>query len=309
MSDQDNNSGTGNLTPVSEETIRRCLLGAALPGEQSNFEERLLVDDEFEKRVRLAELELTDDFSFERLDAGDRELFAKNFLVTEERGRKVAVSKALRRSLATAADRSPVTSRISPPRKLWPRFKSPALFLSNYPMARVAIASLALLLLGVFIWLVWKSPRVQRPELVKRQVAPSPGRESHHPPSTQTPATPTTSPSSITPLAILVLHFGGQIEDQQIQFATAPSEADIVRFELVLASHQTATYQAELLSAAGDRIAGMADVKPVVEIEHAKVVWDVPAQHLRPGDYQIELSRVVDGQTQTAGRYSFRVKW
>src|SRR5678809_50964 len=72
MSDQDNNSGTGDLTPLSDEMIRRCLLGAALPGEQSSFEERLLVDDEFERRVRLAELELADDFSFERLDAEDR---------------------------------------------------------------------------------------------------------------------------------------------------------------------------------------------------------------------------------------------
>jgi len=307
MSDQDNNSGTGDLTPLSDETIRRCLLGAARPGEQASFEERLLVDDEFEKRVRLAELELADDFSFERLDVADRELFTKNFLLTEERGRKVAVSKALRRSLSTEADRSPVTSRTSPARKLWLQFKSPALFLSNYPVARVAIAGFALLLLGVFIWLVLKSPRVQPPELVKRQVTPSPGREYAHPPSTQTPATPT-MPSSITPVAILVLQFDGQIEDQQIQFATTPSEADIVRFELVLVSHQSATYQAELLSAAGDRIAGIADVKPIVENEHAKIVWDVPAQHLKQGDYQIELSRILEGQTQTAGRYSFRVK-
>ena len=306
MGDQNNNSGTGALTPLSDETIRRCLLGAALPNEQASFEERLLVDDDFEKRVRLVEFELADDYSFERLGAVDRELFANNFLVTEDRDRKVAVSKALRRSLTTAADRSPVTSPTSPASKLWPRLKSPALFFSNYPVARIAIAGFALLLLGVFIWLVWKSPRVQPPELVKRQATPSPGREYAHPPSSQTPPTPTTTP--ITPVGILVLQFGGQTEEQQIQFATAPSETDIVRFELVLVSHQIATYQAELLSAAGDRIAGIADVKPVVDNEHAKVVWDVPAQHLKPGDYQIELRRVVEGQTQAAGRYSFRVK-
>ena len=308
MSDQDDNSGRGALTSLSDEAIRRCLLGAALPGEQASFEERLLVDDDFEKRVRLAEFELADDFTFERLDAVDRELFAKNFLVTEERGRKVAVSKALRRSISTAADRSSVTSPTPPADKLWPGLKSPALFLSNYPAARVAIASCALLLLAAFIWLVWKSPRVQPPEAVKRQATPSPGRESHHPPSSQTPPTLTT-PSSITPVAIVVLQFGGKTEDKEIDLAPTPTETDIVRLELVLVSHQTATYEAELFSAAGDRIAGIADVNLVVKNEHPIVVWDVPAQHLKPGDYQIELRRVVaEGQTQSAGRYSFRVK-
>jgi len=171
MNDQNNNSGTGALTPLSDETIRRCLLGAALPNEQASFEERLLVDDDFEKRVRLVEFELADDYSFERLGAVDRELFANNFLVTEDRDRKVAVSKALRRSLSTAADRSPVTSPTSPASKLWPRLKSPALFFSNYPVARMAIAGFALLLLGVFIWLVWKSPRVQPTRKAARNAA------------------------------------------------------------------------------------------------------------------------------------------
>lgn len=308
MSDQDDNSGTGALTSLSDEAIQRCLLGVALPAEQASFEERLLVDDDFEKRVRLAEFELADDFTFERLDAVDRELFAKNFLVTEERGRKVAVSKALRRTLSTSANRSSVKSPTSPASKLWPGLKSPALFLLNSPAARVAIASFALLLLGAFIWLVWKSPRVQPPEVVKRQATPSPGRESHHPPSSQTSPTPTT-PSSITPISILILEFDGKTEDKQIELAPTPTETDIVRLELVLVSHQTATYEAELLSAAGDRIANIADVKPVFENEHALVVWDVPAQHLKPGDYRIELRRVVaEGKTQYGGRYSFRVK-
>src|SRR5437868_4553020 len=99
--EQDDSSG------FSGETIRRFLLGHLSELEQPLFERELFTDAGLGARVRLAEIDLADDYAFERLSVADRILFEERFLVTSKRRRELNVSLGLRdrfsRARATAA--------------------------------------------------------------------------------------------------------------------------------------------------------------------------------------------------------------
>ena len=72
MIDNNVTSNDGGSRPFSDETIRRFLLGGLSASERPLFEQRLITDDDLDARVRLAELELADDYAFERLSAPER---------------------------------------------------------------------------------------------------------------------------------------------------------------------------------------------------------------------------------------------
>src|SRR5580765_5191828 len=82
-----------NLTLSSDDTIRRFLLGQLNAREQSTFERCLFTDDDFEARVRLAELALTDDY--DRLSRRAKDQFHKTYVGTTERKQTLALSQAL----------------------------------------------------------------------------------------------------------------------------------------------------------------------------------------------------------------------
>ena len=87
--------------------------------------------------------------------------------------------------------------------------------------------------------------------------------------------------------------------------AVPRGDRDLVRISLVLENPEPATYRAELETADGQKVA----VKEKLQIHkngQSKVTFDVPARLLQNGDYQLRLSRVVDGETHSAGRYYFR---
>src|SRR4029434_5179401 len=84
----------------SEATIRRFLLAQLSSTEQSTFETALLFSLPLALRVRLAEIELADDYASNRLKANERSSFRHKFLITADREKKLAVSMALRKTLA-----------------------------------------------------------------------------------------------------------------------------------------------------------------------------------------------------------------
>src|ERR1700675_1668137 len=92
-----------NSVEFSDEAIRCFLLGRLRAPEQVAFERQLFSDPRLDSRVRLAELDLTDDYTYLRLSAGARELFEEKFLVSANRRRKVEVSIALRDRFASAS--------------------------------------------------------------------------------------------------------------------------------------------------------------------------------------------------------------
>src|SRR5882762_8034647 len=94
----DSNNGQlskDNSSQIPDETIRRFLLGGLEAAEQTTFERQLMLDQALGARVRLAELELADDYAYKRLSTSERELADKAFLLGAERARKVRVSLLL----------------------------------------------------------------------------------------------------------------------------------------------------------------------------------------------------------------------
>src|SRR5438270_13650225 len=87
----------------SDEMIRSFLLGELAGGEQSQFEERLFTNDDLAARVRLAELELCDDYVSLRISDRVRQVFRDRFLITSDRKHALLLSSSLHDRLKTKA--------------------------------------------------------------------------------------------------------------------------------------------------------------------------------------------------------------
>src|SRR5438270_4591580 len=127
---------TNSSPEFSDDAIRSFLLGDIDDAQRSIFEEQFLIDDALEARVRLAELDLTDDYAFARLNPKDRKLFDRNFLLTGGRVQSLVVTNALRERFSSTSDLKPsVTERLK------------AIFDLRAPVWRYSFAALALILL------------------------------------------------------------------------------------------------------------------------------------------------------------------
>src|SRR5215831_1694778 len=133
----------------TDDVIRRFLLGCLRDSERPAFEARLLEDDELDARVRLAELDLTDDYAFARLEAADHDLFDQNFLVTRDRRRALEISTALRHRISPATQ-----SELNLARRLKSFFKL------RQPAWQYAFAALVVILVIASVWLVTKEPQI-----------------------------------------------------------------------------------------------------------------------------------------------------
>lgn len=289
---------------ISDDSIRRSLLGSADSAEQASFEELLMRDDQFSKRVHRLEVELADDFTFERLSAQERELFTDHFLVTSGRARELAVSQALRRAVADKSFSWAGQTNLG-----W-RSKLLSLFALDRPFAKVALAASALLFFGTLFWLILKAPKVSPALITKRQQANS-GEEYAHPVASRSPADQLTGHSGSTQpqvVATITVRPGNQADGKvTVQLPTSTSESDRLRLRLLVADAAEATYQAILISESGTEVTSFSQLAPDLT-DSPKVVLDVPANLLSIGNYYIDLKRSSEGEAGTVQRYSFEVK-
>jgi hypothetical protein len=307
MSEQTKQSGN-NDSSFSDETIRFFLLSMLKDDEQKRLEVRLLTDDELEERVRLLELELTDDYALGRLSEKERESFEKFFLVTDERRQKFKVSKALQNYAAaqTASKKNALTETNA---ELSLREKILDLFSFNRP-AFVFATSFALLILFVgIVWFATKNLREQSEPIIAEKTTPTPkpSPQTQTSPTPETTASPKPSPKTIqTPqepsmpatIASFVLLPGAMRDGGEMARIKIPAgERDVVRLQLTLESDEKGIYHAELLTAEG-----MPVLATNKKNTNGKVVFDIPARLLKVGDYQIKLSR----NGESVGRYYFR---
>jgi len=140
-----------NSAEFSDEAIRRFLLGRLSAYEQPRFELQLFEEDGLEPRVRLAELDLTDDYAYGRLDRDERVSVEEKFLVTADRRRKLEVSLALYNRFASAT--AVITKRTFVERMR-------TLSYLTRPSWRLAFGLAILLVLFGAVWLVIKEPRI-----------------------------------------------------------------------------------------------------------------------------------------------------
>ena len=278
---------------VSDDLVRRFLLGQLNDAERSAFESSLMADDALEKRVRLAEFSLTDDFVCDRLSSVERDSFKRTFLVTANRRRALNVSRALHQHFASV--------RIAQ-EPFWQTIRQ---IDWHAPAWRYAFAVLVLTGLMVTAWLAIKEPRIVERVLPMRQLikpknATTP-QETHHPSrSGDLPAHPEASPAT-------ALHQEPDVtislkESEQATALVLPENVHLIRMRLMLEQSETGNYQISLLTVSGqDTFASQTSLSEAATF----IDFDVPVEMLRSGEYQIRVSGPDPNVTRN---YYFRVQ-
>ena len=297
---------------VSNDAVRRFLLGQLSANEQPGFERRLFLDSELEARVRLAEFELADDYACLRLSAEDRERFERRFLLSDDRKLKLNVSHALRERFVL----TPAPVRTMP--RIFRQLQSLLSF--NRPVVRIAFGVAMLLVILGGAWLVIKDEqpikdRIKRIVKIRRPQPPSTPRESHHPSNNSAPdrpaptpvpdhARPAPSPTvEIIPLSPDVLTDSGKAPTINLSAGTH----DIVRLELAIKPEPSALFQAQLSTIEGQAVV-TADSLKTTDAAGNRIDFNVPASLLKAGDYKITLTKVSDTSKESIASYYFRVQ-
>lgn len=310
MTDKNEQFDQDNSSEFSDEAVRRFLLGRLSASEQPAFEQHLFTGDALEARVRLAELDLADDYAFEHLSTSDRRLFEQRFLVTAGRQQKLQVSKNLRdrfsANTAAGSEKNTVAERL--------RY----LLGLDRPAWRLAFGVLILLVLFATAWLVIKEPRfagqIANRIIPRRSPPQSAPLKAGHPTNTSMPEhqiTPSPMPvhdqTAATRVVVsLALTPALSPRTSEISSLKLPKgEQDVVRLQLVLKADQTGPYRAELVTSEGSCVFSADSLKPADS--RAGIDFDVPARLLKAGDYQIRLGRAANEATKAETRYYFRV--
>jgi hypothetical protein len=284
----------------SEETIRRFLLGDLAATDQASLEQSLFTDDELEERVRLAELELSDDYAADRLSKSERNMFEAAYLLTARRQQQLEVSTALQRKIS--GRRSPGVEK-----SIWDRVIN-AFDLRAHPW-RYAFAALILMLLLGSALLVTK----ERLRIASQQSTPKPSAPKatgtatpvnlHHPPNLSTPVHNEQSPA-------LPLHerLPGVVLNSNTPLNSSPlirTTGDVMILELRLDQPPADFYDVNVMTMAGESVFVATAIK---RTEAETLEFEVPVSAIEPGDFQIVLTRADGESKQSAGTYYFRVR-
>ncbi|HBB94585.1 MAG TPA: hypothetical protein DC054_04285 [Blastocatellia bacterium] len=281
--------------PISDETIRRFLLGELTGGDQSHFEEQLFTDDDLAMRVRLAELELCDEYASMRVSDREQQIFRERFLLTLDRKQALEVSTALGDRFRTKTTEHSLIQRIR------------NLININQAVWKYAFAALILLFVLATVLLVTKdNSRIAH--WIPQRVPPKPAatatpRITHHSTNAPAPAHDEQSPElplhdSLTPSVVLTSN--NPIDSSPV---ITNANRDFVRFEIVLDQPAAEFYDVKVTTLSGESVFSVNAIKRAED----KLLLDVAANAINSGDYQVSLTRS-DDEKQSAGIYYFRVR-
>lgn len=286
---------------LSDGTIRRFLLAQLSASEQEGFEAALFADPQLDRRARLAEIALIDDYVLDCLKANDRDVFQKEFLVTTARRRKLEVSHALRQTF-TADENVSQHARSSNAQRL---FVWPAL------AWRIAFAIVVLMVLFASALVIRREPQIVKRIIPKRfrpaaVNSPTPAAAHHATNSAESPEhrdeTPQLPAHEASPQTLVLLANSSPDNALIVSFANNTSKA--VRLELMLERKESAKFSIVLTTGSGEIVHNV----PEIRVETAdRIDFDVLIERLNPGDFQVTLTRLT-GEPGVAGTYHFRVQ-
>jgi len=282
--------------PISDETIRRFLLGELTGGDQSHFEEQLFTDEDLAARVRLAELELCDEYASMRVSNREQQILRERFLLTLDRKQALEVSTALGDRFRTKTTEHSLIQRIR------------NLININQAVWKYAFAALILLIVLATVLLVTKdNSRIAH--WIPKRVPPRPAATAtpqvmHHSTNAPAPAHNEQSPElplhdSLTPSVVLTANT--PIDSSPV---ITNANRDVVRFEIILDQPAAEFYDVNVTTLSGESVFSANAIKRAED----KLVLDVPASGINSGDYQVSLTRSDDETKQSAGVYYFRVR-
>lgn len=300
---------------VTDEILRRYLLGDLAENDRYVIDERLLVDDGLAEQVSLCESALIDDYVTGRLTPNERELFDRKFVVTEARKDKFRFAASLK-DFAEFQTTSSEPSRGS--ERSWREMVTAWFTLKPARVwAFAGGAVLVLVFLGA-IWLIARKPQQSQPLIAASepmptlapqsspQIAASPTRSLAEPTPNPKPQTKPKEPALSPAVATAVLMPGAlRAGGNMTRIAIPQGEHDVLRLSLILEVPGAGTFVAELANADGKTVAVRQNLRARSNGQ-TKVTFEVPARLIQSDDYQIKLQRKTDGQLESVGRYYFR---
>ncbi|HEU5235540.1 MAG TPA: hypothetical protein VFU37_00275 [Pyrinomonadaceae bacterium] len=268
------------------------------------FEEQLFTDSDLEDRVRLAEFELADDYTFKRLTDGEAKSFGEKYLLTADRKQKLNVSKALR-------DRFIAVSR---PKTRAGIYRGLTALLDVRQMTwRQAIAALVLILIFVIVFLARKEPEIAKRILrdhfnqIHHTTTPTP-QEMHHAAGSAAPAHSDESPvKPVHESPVVIALTSTNAIDQGPVIVLPSGENAMARFQLSIKADQEGVYRADLLTSAGEKIFN-ADSLKAYGSGPSSISFDVPVRALKSGQYEIRLTRTDNQAKRQVAQYYFRIQ-
>ena len=174
---------------------------------------------------------------------------------------------------------------------------------------RYAFATLTLLLLLLGTALLIKRENshfvnVRPPKVLPRPTATVAPQPAHHPPNSSAPTHNETSP--VLPLheglaTSIVLYSGTPLESAP----AISTSGDFVTVQLMLNEPLAESYEVSLTTASGESVFSADGLK---RADQKTLGFVVPANSLRPGDFQVTLTRIDGESKQNNGIYYFRVR-
>lgn len=277
---------------MEQQAIREYLLGQLSSEQLSEFEERLLTDDDVLQELEIVEDEMVDEYLREELTPADRAGFESHFMAAPQHCEKLAFARAFRKSLtnrvglpgqatSSAQPAEPAVgeasgseaSRVRTPgrKKSWFTFFG----IQNPALGYATAVALVLVLVGIS-WVVWNRATVPR----------DPGRVHS------------------------VVLASGLTRDvsEGPRKVSVPANTDTLRLQLIIPQNHYTSYEATLAGADGVELTTQSNLISGAVDDQSAVIFDIPANLLPPGDYRVKLSgQNSGGSTVPVASYSFRV--
>lgn len=276
-----------------EELLRKdYLLGRLSDEVRDQVEERLLDDEDFVEKLSTTEDDLIDDYVFGALSESERKSFEDNFVINDERRRKVQFAQSVELYLDKLADPQP-------PVQPAPWWETPLQLLRSYKFW-IAIPVLGLLLLlivpPIIQWIKPGDPTAvvqTRRALIERQIAEfnegstDPGLAAYE----------------------LDLESTTTLRDKGgIKRATLAPNIKFLNLKLKLSSSPETKYRALVSTVEGNELFAVENLEPESEAGTAVVHLKIPTEFLNTGDYQIQLGGIpTNRQSDNPMRYYFGV--
>lgn len=276
---------------TEQQTIREYLLGQLPSEQQSQFEARLLSDDDVFEELEIVEDELVDEYLHAQLTDEDRQSFESYFMASPEHREKLTFARAFRKSLTNKVGlttQAPAPELADPQVGEDSRTEEPAvrepdrkkswfefLGIQNPTLGYATAAALIIIVVGIS-WVVWKRNSAPR----------DPGR------------------------VLSVVLTSGLTRDVSEGPRKIPvtADTDTLRLQLIIPESPYSSYEATLVDAAGVELTTKSNLTKETLDDQRVVIFDVPANLVPPGDYRVKLNgATVDGNTTPFASYSFRV--
>ncbi|MFL6332468.1 MAG: hypothetical protein ACJ754_03905 [Pyrinomonadaceae bacterium] len=275
--------------------LRDYLLGKLDEAAREQIEERLLDDDGFEASLSAAQDALIDDYVFDALPAAERESFDQNFVVNDERRRKLLFAHALKVYVEErGGQQGPPARRASPhappPKKPLPFFRA--------HKTRAAVSAFILLLLLLVPAAVWWLRRPDEAALLREQRGQLAAEFNRRP-----------ADESIQALRASELNLQPMLrEESLIPRATLTDDIRRLTLKLTPPEGRHDDYKATVLPVGGEELFTVRGLTQQLDAGRATITLNIPTELLSTGDYEIQLrAGTDDDRSPEPKRYYFRV--